>query len=319
MAINPYARLPLYSSEMITKYSAASTLAELDPHIFAVAAATRTMEAQAPGDEEILYRRPAAAGSTRVTLSCDGVGVATTEPLLARLRAMYTRSSDGPSAPGGPLESDRAFLRAAFCCLARYASAMGGLKRSSGGLHAALPGGVFAALARHLDISVELFASPLNVNPSSSAFCSAHGDVDSAFGSLGSFFEHRPTEGSFEANPPFVDEIVMRMVGHMEELLSRAEAGGRALSFAVIVKKDRDAAGWRAIRDSTFKRFQMTLWQGEHHYRDGASYHRSSPARPHRAALHDSSFFLLQTSRGAARWRLDEERWQSIRDAFNAA
>ena len=36
VAINPYARLPLYTADVMTTYNG-MTLGELDPHIFAVA------------------------------------------------------------------------------------------------------------------------------------------------------------------------------------------------------------------------------------------------------------------------------------------
>lgn len=40
-----------------------------------------------------------------------------------------------------------------------------------------------------------------------------------AFCSLGSFFDFRPTEGAFEANPPFVRDVILKMANHMEHLL----------------------------------------------------------------------------------------------------
>jgi hypothetical protein len=51
-----------------------------------------------------------------------------------------------------------------------------------------------------MGVSVECFASPLNCHLP--AFCSAFPDTDAAFGSLGSFFDFFPTEGSFQVNPP---------------------------------------------------------------------------------------------------------------------
>ena len=268
-------------------------------------------------EHEVVVLSRCSDPSTKVELSCCGGLVTTSEPFLGKLYALYRRGNNDEII--GTFRSDQEFLRAAFCCLARYLSVMGGSARTSGGLHAALPDGVFELLERYLDINVELFASPLNVNMRSSGYCSAFGDVDAAFGSLGSFFDFYPAEGSFEANPPFVDSLVMRMVNHMTRLLSAAERKGGALSFAVIVKKERDAKSWQAIRDSKWKRFQMTVWQGEHTYIDGGSYLcASSQVQSHRAALHDSSFFLLQTSKGQERWQLKEHHWESIKDAFNA-
>ena len=61
---------------------------------------------------------------------------------------------------------------------------------------------IFDVLLRGLDITFECFASPLNCRYS--RFCSAFRDTDAAFGSIGSFFDSEPRQGSFEANPPFV-------------------------------------------------------------------------------------------------------------------
>ncbi|CAN0172925.1 unnamed protein product [Phaeothamnion confervicola] len=46
---------------------------------------------------------------------------------------------------------------------------------------------------RDRPFQLECFASPLNCRYSS--FCSAFKDVDSRFGSIGSFFEFHPNEG----------------------------------------------------------------------------------------------------------------------------
>ena len=57
-------------------------------------------------------------------------------------------------------------------------------------------------------VNMECFASPLNSRYA--RFCSAFPDTDAAFGSRGSFFHFRPTHGSFQANPPFVPEVISR-------------------------------------------------------------------------------------------------------------
>lgn len=36
---------------------------------------------------------------------------------------------------------------------------------------------------------------------------------------MGSFFDFRPTEGAFEANPPFVRDVILKMANHMDYLL----------------------------------------------------------------------------------------------------
>ena len=61
-------------------------------------------------------------------------------------------------------------------------------------------------------------------------YCSAFGDVDASFGSLGSFFSPRfaPRRGCFEANPPFVPILMQNMVDKMESLLAAASGGEAA-------------------------------------------------------------------------------------------
>lgn len=61
-----------------------------------------------------------------------------------------------------------------------------------------------------LGCSAECFASPLNAR--TAPFCSAFVDVDAPFGSLGSFLATSPTEGSYEANPPFVPALIEQVL-----------------------------------------------------------------------------------------------------------
>ena len=50
-------------------------------------------------------------------------------------------------------------------------------------------------------------------------YCSAFSDVDSYFGSRGPILELKPHCGSFEANPPFCEELMDSMISHFERLL----------------------------------------------------------------------------------------------------
>ena len=88
-------------------------------------------------------------------------------------------------------------------------------------MQAAIPPRVFETLEKRFDVRCELFASPLNAH--FKEFCSASAMTDRAFGSLGNAFDFEPSEGSFECNPPFDEEIISRLAGHVERLLSRAK------------------------------------------------------------------------------------------------
>ena len=64
----------------------------------------------------------------------------------------------------------------------------------------------------------------------------AQPDVDGPFGSAGSFFEYKPSGGSFAANPPFVDCLMDACARHVLALLdAQGLAGNSALSFVVVL------------------------------------------------------------------------------------
>ncbi|CAN0034104.1 unnamed protein product, partial [Discosporangium mesarthrocarpum] len=138
-------------------------------------------------------------------------------------------------------DSLRVFHNCLFACLMRYEALQGG------GFQASLKGDAFDSLLRFFDVRMECFASPFNCRYA--PFCSAFPDVDAPFGSVGSFFDFEPCEGAFEANPPFVREVILKMAQHMEYLL---KATDKALMFVVIIPAWEDAPGWQSLRESRF-------------------------------------------------------------------
>ncbi len=120
-------------------------------------------------------------------------------------------------------------------------------------------------LLRRFDCRTECFASPLNCRYG--RFCSAFSDTDAPFGSLGSFFDFHPTEGCFEANPPFTPFLMERMARHMEALLETSEASGegeaekgepkKPLSFIVIIPAWDEAHNDRAIQQASALSWKM--------------------------------------------------------------
>ena len=173
-----------------------------------------------------------------------------------------------------------AFDRCVFLMLARYQAFSGH------GFQAAANQETFKVLTEHLDVGCECFASPLNCNygelsyPISDfesgslksrcvvgQYFSAFPDVDAPFGSLGSFFDV-PTdagvEGSYQANPPFIREVMTRMAERMEEMLRHAEGREKALSFAVFVPGWTDEPAWKLLEASAFKRGRVVIAKDEH-------------------------------------------------------
>ena len=64
-------------------------------------------------------------------------------------------------------------------------------------------------------------------------YCSAFGDVERQFASLGNFFDLDPQSGTFEANPPFVPAMMDAMLDRIMQLLQDPTRG--PLSFLVVV------------------------------------------------------------------------------------
>ena len=202
------------------------------------------------------------------------------------------------------------FLNSLYCCLARYE----GLKGA--GYQCAVPGIAFDAAEKcGLGNTIECFASPLNCR--FKQYCSAFPDVEGLFGSLGSFFEFSPTEGSFEANPPFVPEIMTAMGERIEKLLGNQYAS--ALSFLVVVPAW--GAGMQFVEHleaSEHVRAQAHIPAADHVFCDGAQHNRvprhgSVELRP---SSWDTAVVLLQNEAGAAKWPVDT---QALEDSFCAA
>ncbi|KAJ4456385.1 putative ubiquitin thioesterase OTU1 [Paratrimastix pyriformis] len=118
------------------------------------------------------------------------------------------------------------FLQATWCMLRRYQSLFGAGANEGIGLHAALPEAAFGYLRDQFGVQTELFASPLNAF--FDRYCSLFPDTDAPFGSLGSMMRYCPEEGSFEANPPFAEEVMVGMVEQIESLLRKSTEGHRA-------------------------------------------------------------------------------------------
>ncbi|CAB1121124.1 unnamed protein product [Ectocarpus sp. CCAP 1310/34] len=107
-----------------------------------------------------------------------------------------------------------------FSCLMRYEA-----------LQASMGGDAFDVLLKRFGARMECFASPFNCRYS--RYCSAFPDTDGPFGRCGrnafptacwkqqcvSFLLSPPTEGAYQANPPFVRDVILKMATHMDGLL----------------------------------------------------------------------------------------------------
>ena len=80
--------------------------------------------------------------------------------------------------------------------------------------------------------------------------------------------DFKPASGSFEANPPFCEELMDTMVTHFERLLSES---AEPLSFIVFIPEWREPAPpvLKRLEDSAWKRRQIVVPTYEHEYRHG--------------------------------------------------
>ncbi|XP_068451051.1 mRNA (2'-O-methyladenosine-N(6)-)-methyltransferase [Clinocottus analis] len=204
------------------------------------------------------------------------------------------------------------FLSRVWCLLKRYQVMFGSGANEGTGLQGALPVPVFEALIRQFGVSFECFASPLNCY--FKQYGSAFPDVDGFFGSRGPFLSFCPVSGSFEANPPFCEELMDAMVTHFEELL---EKSSEPLSFIVFVPEWRDPVtpALTRMEASRFLRHQLNVPAFEHEYRSG-SQHLCKRDEMYYRAVHGTAVIFLQNDAGFAKWAPTSERLAELMAAY---
>ena len=102
--------------------------------------------------------------------------------------------------------------------------------------------------------------------------------------------------GSFEANPPFISEVMMTMCDHITSLLTTASG---PMSFVVIVPGWEDDPVWIALSQNKFKKQQWLIAACDHGYCDGAQHQRQDR---YRESTYDTGVFVLQNKLGAKKW-----------------
>ncbi|KAM6457665.1 mRNA (2'-O-methyladenosine-N(6)-)-methyltransferase [Liasis olivaceus] len=200
------------------------------------------------------------------------------------------------------------FLPRVWCLLRRYQMMFGVGLYEGTGLQGALPVHVFEALHKLFGVSFECFASPLNCY--FKQYCSAFLDTDGYFGSRGPCLDFFPISGSFQANPPFCEELMDAMVSHFEKLL---ETSSEPLSFIVFIPEWRDppTPALTRMEQSRFKRQQLILPAFDHEYRSG-SQHVCKKEEMYYKAVHNTAVLFLQNNAGFAKWEPTQERLQEL-------
>ena len=210
--------------------------------------------------------------------------------------------------PGGVLRSR------ALSLLLRYQSL------GAHGYQAALPPAGFDVLREKLGCCFECFASPLNARYDQFCSCFGDSDVDNFFGSVGSFFDFAPTCGSFEANPPFVPEVMLAAVHHAEGLIEKAEASGEALSFCFIVPTWEALAFHQQLKASQWLRGELLLLDATGHaFVDGAAHTKELASDRMRPSSFGTTVGVIQSSEGAAKWPMDPALRDELARAFASA
>ena len=193
-----------------------------------------------------------------------------------------------------------------FTLLLRYSCLSGGQLLQDlrgGGMQGAIHTQVFQYLNKKMNCRMECFASPLNAYYPN--YCSAFDEENLFFGSSGSFFDVKPLEGCFEANPPFAPGLMKEMMITMEFHLDAAKKNDRLLTFIIIVPTCRTIETYDSIHqfaresfdhmlDSTYFVHHVMLKARDHGYIEAAQHLR--PTR-FKQSQYDTSVIVLQSLR----------------------
>lgn len=195
-----------------------------------------------------------------------------------------------------------------YCLLRRYKTLFGNESSSSSSYsyHAAAPPNLFQFLHATAGVTHECFASPMNCY--FNIYCSAFYDTDHPFGSVGSFFQFRPSEGSYEVGPPYTEEVVLRTAEHVIDLVRTST---RALSFVVFVPDWRHPLqeGQKLLEESCVTRCHFVARPNEHAYLAGSQHVPDSteivPCRRRRNQIISpfaTHIYVVQNELGCKKW-----------------
>ena len=239
-----------------------------------------------------------------VIVSCNGVHHEILISHYRKLQLLY-RMHDPNSV------DETTFYQRLFTMLQRYRNATGFRPGEGCGHHCATPPSVLSFLADAISVKMECFASPLNSY--FPFYCSMFADTDVFFGSFGSFFSFYPTEGSFEAGPPYVEEIMEATRQHICFLLERSQ---KPLSFVIIIPEWREyptecIQKMDANKEGHVKRM-VSISKHDHVYLDGFQHcTREKKFKP----VHDTLAVFMQNEQGSKKWPIDslfEEKFRCV-------
>lgn len=204
------------------------------------------------------------------------------------------------------------FLTRVWMLLKRYQGFFGSSASEGAQNQAALPVTVLECLHKNFGVTFECFGSPLNCY--FRQYCSAFSDIDSYFGSRGTLLEFRPHCGSFEANPPFCEELMDATIVHFEKLL---EDTLEPLSFIVFLPEWREPPppALLKLEASRWKRRQLIVPALEHEYRHGFQ-HTIPKSEVNVRSVNATVIVWLQNDAGYQRWGPTEDRVEQLLESF---
>lgn len=147
---------------------------------------------------------------------------------MSRLEALYMNHNKTMSVDQKYIKT---FFKASFLLLFRYSYIDPGMHRQG-----FLVDRITKSINRcfgGMNIDMEAFSSALNSKTFS--YCSLMSDVESPFGSRGSFFDQkslRKTDKLILVNPPRIGSVIIMTINHLEKLLKEK---GDSLTYAVLL------------------------------------------------------------------------------------
>lgn len=155
---------------------------------------------------------------------------------------------------------------------------------------------IFRYIKRNMGVTHEIFASPLNTTLQS--YGSEFIDVTRIFGSTGTFMNLRkifPKGGSFQANPPFFEDIMYLFTIF---IIKWMEETNHPLSFIIFTPGWDDTPAITTMMNSPYLRGYKRLDKECHRYVIGDAYYKDI----NRISFCDSYILLMQNESGREKW-----------------
>eukprot|EP00501_MAST-03F_sp_TOSAG23-6_P001803 GSMAST32.ASY1.ANO1.1881.1 assembled CDS len=181
-------------------------------------------------------------------------------------------------------------------------------------MHAAASEGTFRCMIDEFEVCMESYGSPFNCF--FQRFGSAFPDTDGPFGSVGSFFDYTPVEGSFECGPPYVQETMDRMAERIDVLLEQSQ---RPLSFIVFVPDwyDPPLPAKITMEKSKFLRADLVAPGNGHTYVVGLQHKPLAQGRKRYYKVpHGTHLYWMQNDAGFAKWPPTKEKLAKLQKAL---